>query len=220
MTNKKNDVRKIKDILKRIERDLSIAQEILARVSSTEKPDYAQVAGVEGIFDGQYMVTKEGEKHEVPANYAAKSRLIYGDGLKMVEEEGSLRFKHMVKLPHCKIEATLDKKDGKWFAVAAEGTYKVSERAAEFNGVKTGDKVVVVVPEGNLSVPFAALEKVLSVAVVPSAPTPEPVVVKSALSVSASPIPIKRRARTVKKKEVREDTAKESVISLEDEDLR
>ena len=79
---------------------------------------------------------------------------------------------------------------------------------------------MVVVPEGNLSVPFAALEKVLSVAAVPLASAPEPAAVKP------EP-PIKRRVRTVRKKEAAKedvvaaaDTTKESVISLEDEDLR
>src|SRR3989338_6572507 len=38
---------------------------------------------VEGIFDGQNMVDSHGQTYPVPANYASKSKLVEGDGMKL-----------------------------------------------------------------------------------------------------------------------------------------
>ncbi len=38
---------------------------------------------VEGIFDGQNMVDSSGQTYPIPANYASKSKLVEGDGMKL-----------------------------------------------------------------------------------------------------------------------------------------
>src|SRR5471030_1604688 len=38
---------------------------------------------IEGIFDGQNMIGPDKKQYPVPANYASKSKLVEGDGLKL-----------------------------------------------------------------------------------------------------------------------------------------
>ena len=162
MSNKKSDIQKIRTVLKNVERELAIVFEVLDRVQTLAPvKDYTDAVGIEGAFDGEFMVCTDGRKFSVPANYAAKSRLVYGEQLKMFEDGGKTLFKQMSKVEKEKPEAVLNKKEGKWYAITKTGTYKVLDVAANFNNAKVGDKAVIILPKGNAGVPFAALEKIL-----------------------------------------------------------
>jgi uncharacterized pyridoxamine 5'-phosphate oxidase family protein len=96
---------------------------------------------------------------EVPQNYSAKSRLVYGDTLKVIEEDGKKLFKQIAKVPRKRVEGIVNKKDGKWFVVADTGSYRLNDAAVEFNNLNVNDKITATIPENNLSAPFATLEK-------------------------------------------------------------
>jgi hypothetical protein len=152
------EINKITDLLNKIKADVARLEKML---EDAEKSDLEQVPGIEGEFDGVYMVTKGGEKYEVPSNYAAKSRILFGDKLKMVEVDGKNRFKQVEKSKKKKIEGIISKKEGKWYILSDSGSYRLSDAAAEFQGVEINDEAIAVIPADNLSVPFAALDKVL-----------------------------------------------------------
>ncbi|MBI2620645.1 hypothetical protein HYW61_00270 [candidate division WWE3 bacterium] len=158
-----SDARKLRNVLNRIEDELRTAFEILERIQrqSGGQKDYSGVAGVEGVFDGESMTDAAGTKYEVPANYTAKSRLVCGDRLKMVEEDGRGLFKQTVRVEREKLEAVLNKKEGKWYALTEKGSFRISDAAAYFNKVNVGEKAVVIIPKGVAGAAFAALEKVL-----------------------------------------------------------
>ena len=50
---------------------------------------------VVGLFDGYKLVIKDGSSFEVPQNYAAKTKLVFGDKLRMTEENGKKMFKQV-----------------------------------------------------------------------------------------------------------------------------
>ena len=153
------DLQKLKSLISSLERELLHAKTVLKELEfSAPKVSYKDVPGVEGTFDGVCMVTATGEKHEVPANYAAKTKLVFGDRLKMLEENGKTVFKNIDKQPRKKLEGVLNRKEGKWYALTEKGTYRVSDSCVEFNEFKVNDKVMVLVPENNLNAPFAAIE--------------------------------------------------------------
>lgn len=143
------DLDKVKKYVQKIQQDM-------------KREEYKSMPGVEGVFDGFYMVTDAGEKIEVPANYAAKSRLIFGDRLKRVEEDGKQVFKQITKVERKKATGVVSKKEGKWYVLTDSGSYRISDVAADFNGIQLNQEIEVVIPADNLNAPFAALDKVLN----------------------------------------------------------
>jgi hypothetical protein len=113
------------------------------------------------VFDGKHLITDTHEKVEVPANYAAKSRIVYGDRLKSYEDEGKQVFKQLEKVSRKKIEAVVTKKEGKFFALTETGSYELSATAVEFNKVNINDKIQIIIPEDNPHAPYAALDKII-----------------------------------------------------------
>lgn len=123
--------------------------------------DYSQVDGVIGEFDGMAMITKEGERYEVPANYAAKSKLVYGDVLKLIEEDGKKLFKQIERVNRKKVEGILTKKEGEWYMLTDRGAYRVSDAAAEYQNAVLNAEVTAYLPEDNPDAPFATIDVVV-----------------------------------------------------------
>lgn len=189
---------KLKESLERIDRELKkVAEEV--KILEDAK-DYKAMPGVEGTFDGASIVSATGEKIDVPANYAAKSKIVYGDKLKAIDDEGKKVFKQIEKVARKELTGVLSKKDGKWHILTDANTYRISDIAADFQKAVSGGKAVVLVPENNLNVPFATLEKVVVEEVMPAvsvapAVKPTPAVVKKPL-VRAKPSEVKPVVKT------------------------
>lgn len=157
-----NRLDQVKSLVESLRHNLDKISRIVDKIQQDQKKEmYKKMPGIEGEFDGAYLVAEDGSKHEVPANYAAKSRLVYGDKLKIVEEDGKKVFKQIQKLDRKEVKGVLSKKEGKWYLLADEGTYKISDIAAEFNQVQLNEKAVALVPENQINAPFAALDRVL-----------------------------------------------------------
>jgi len=115
---------------------------------------------IEGTFDGQFLVTSTGQKVEVPANYASKTRVLYGDVVKAYKEGGEQKFKVTTKQPRKKLKALTTKREGKWHVVTGLGSYKISDSSADFNNLQLNQEVNVLVPESNTQVPYAAFDEI------------------------------------------------------------
>jgi len=116
-----------------------------------------ETPGLIGKYDGMFMVTEAGKKYPVPDNYAAKTQLVYGDKLKMVEGPEGRRFKHIEKIPRVEVEAALTVKDGRFVAVSPEGSYKLIQSAVRYLRGEEGDKVRILLPRDEKHAPFAAI---------------------------------------------------------------
>ena len=161
-TQPNQNLSKVSSALNDIERSLRHARELLSQIEKeSASPSFKDIPGIEGVFDGIYMVTKDGKKFEVPSNYAAKSLLIVGDGLKMIDREGRNFFKQISKVKRKLEEGMMVKKDGKWHAITPSGSYRIVDSVIEYNKVSLNDKVLVQFPADNPSSEFAALSKVL-----------------------------------------------------------
>lgn len=157
--NLKSQLNKLKKLVDAAERALDSAKDVMEAIM--ERKDYKSMPGVEGKYDGKYIIASDGSKHEVPSNYAAKSRLVYGDILKIIEEDGKKVFKQIEKVARKNLEGVVTKKEGKWHVLTEAGSHLLLDRAIEFNQVKLKDLIDVVLPESNLSAPFAAFNKVV-----------------------------------------------------------
>ncbi|OGC70722.1 hypothetical protein A2415_03750 [candidate division WWE3 bacterium RIFOXYC1_FULL_39_7] len=149
----------INSLLETTEKNIQKIKSMLQMLESDSKKDmYRDVPGVTGVFNGISMTAEDGKTYDVPANYAAKSRLVYGDTLKLIDEGEKKVFKQIEKVERRKIEGILTKKEGRWYILSDAGSYKISDNAAEFNGAQLNDEAVAFIPANNLGVTFASLD--------------------------------------------------------------
>lgn len=141
---------------------LAKAKNLLKDLESLTKTDNNNddKPGIYGTFLGDHMLGEAGEKFDVPENYASKSILVYGDKLKMMDEEGVKKFKQVERVKRNRIEGVLAKKEGKWHVVTSDGSYRVLDSAVEHFKGSEGDLVVVLLPGDNKFAPFAAIESI------------------------------------------------------------
>ncbi len=227
---KKTNTKKLKNQIGEIERHLKFIKKILEEMGSDDQLDYENMPGVEGTFDGSDMVTENGEKYKVPENYAAKSLLLYGTRLKMIDLDGRSYFKNISKVKGKEVEGILSKKEGKWYILADSGSYKISEAAAAFQGAFQNAEATALIPEDNLHAPFAALKKVIKPVSEKPANTPDPKQEKPQQKSNTSDKPKKReKSKRPQPKPAKEpmsdaqpstETEEVNSISLGTDDLR
>lgn len=152
----------IRQALAAAESSIKTAKQLLSEVESGGLHMSAKdLPGEVGVFDGVSMVGENGEKMDVPANYASKSMLVVGDTLKQLEENGAMRFKQIEHVKRHKTTGILHKKDGKFKVITPEGSYNVLESAVEHFKGQVGDEVVLHLPAGNLTASYGAIERIL-----------------------------------------------------------
>jgi hypothetical protein len=152
----------IRQALAAAESSVKTAKQLLSEIESGGLHVSAKdLPGETGVFDGNNMITENGEKIEVPANYASKSMLVVGDTLKQIDENGTKRFKQVEHVKRHKTTGILHKKDGKFKVITPEGSYNVLEAAVEHFSGSIGDEVVLHLPAGNLTSAYGAIERVV-----------------------------------------------------------
>lgn len=117
---------------------------------------------IEGTFNGEEMITTDGNNYPVPANYASKSKLVEGDGLKLtIADDGSFIFKQIKPIERKSLVGTLDL-DGNAYTVLVDGkSYKVLTASITFYKAEPGDQVTIIVPKES-DAKWGALENVVS----------------------------------------------------------
>ena len=142
-------------------RNLERVSNYVEKIEQEERKEfYMGIPGVEGTFDGEALVTEDGKKKVVPPNYAAKSRLVFGDKLKLFKDGDRDVYKQIDRPERKKIEGILTKKEGKWYLLSDSGSYKISDVSAQFNDAQLNDEAEAFIPADNLKSPFAALDRI------------------------------------------------------------
>lgn len=170
--DKQKQIEIIEEMIKIAEDNISAAKKLLQRLIAAEpQRDEDLISETEneegniviGIFNGQSMRTKDGKQYTVPANYASKSKLVYGDTLKLIiAPDGKFIYKQikpvarkrvigeLVKNPQTNnLEVTTEAKN--YQVLAASITY--------FKG-QVGNSVVILVPRNKES-NWAAIENII-----------------------------------------------------------
>ncbi len=194
----KNQIQLISQALQAAVSSINLAKQMLGELEREVRVSAKDLPGITGTFDGEAMTCPDGKKYQVPENYASKSMLVFGDTLKMVEEGGEKLFKQIERVKRITEAGILAKKEGKWHAVTAEGSYKLLPAAVSFHAGEEGDEVTVTIPQDNRRAPFAALETVKKeggAASIAAAPKPEaPQVIKPGPAPVAEKTPIVKEA--------------------------
>jgi hypothetical protein len=116
---------------------------------------------IEGIFDGQNMMDGNGQSYPVPANYASKSKLVEGDGMKLtITDEGKFIYKQIAPIDRRVTKGVLIQEDGQYKVLAEGKAFRVLLASVTFYRAEVGDQVTVLLPtEGEAQ--WAAVEAVL-----------------------------------------------------------
>lgn len=102
---------------------------------------------VEGVFDGQNMVDADGETYPIPANYASKSKLVEGDGMKLtITSEGKFIYKQIAPIDRKTIVGVLISEDGQYKVLADGKAYRILLASVTFYRAEIGDQVTILIP--------------------------------------------------------------------------
>lgn len=103
---------------------------------------------VEGVFDGQNMVDGSGNTYPVPANYASKSKLVEGDGMKLtITDEGKFIYKQIAPVKRRTVMGLLIQEDGQYKVLAEGKAFRVLLASVTFYRAEVGDQVTILLPE-------------------------------------------------------------------------
>lgn len=136
-------------------------QRFAARASTASLGSSATGKVVEGVFDGQNMVDGDGQTYPVPANYASKSKLVEGDGMKLtITEDGKFIYKQIRPIERRTVVGALIQEDGQYKVLAEGKTYRVLLASVTFYRAEVGDQVTIILPkEGDAH--WGAVENVI-----------------------------------------------------------
>ncbi len=163
----KSKIEMVKQLLETATANLATAKQVLTDLLGVQFDDVTGKAVhlksegnvVEGVFDGQYMLDKDGKKYPVPANYASKSKLVVGDVLKLtIQEDGSFVFKQIGPVDRKKLLGTLVYENDEYKVVAGGKSYAVLLASVTYFKLTPGDQVTILIPEGIDDSHWAAIE--------------------------------------------------------------
>jgi len=118
---------------------------------------------LEGVFNGEKMISGDGAEFNVPANYASKSKLVEGDILKLtIKNDGSFVYKQIGPVERKQLVAVLAKNEasGDWYGVLDGTRWKLLPASVTYFHGMPGDEVVILVPKDGKS-KWAAVENVI-----------------------------------------------------------
>ncbi|OGB74568.1 hypothetical protein A2V68_03125 [candidate division Kazan bacterium RBG_13_50_9] len=156
--SKDKRLEKVRALIETASANISTAKQLLTDMLGTVSSslDYQSKAQglpssgkvIEGVFEGQYMMDKDGKKYPVPANYASKSKLVAGDVLKLtIMEDGSFIYKQIGPVARKKVIGTLIEEDGEYRIVAGGKSYRALMASVTYFKAKPGDELTVLIPE-------------------------------------------------------------------------
>jgi len=118
---------------------------------------------LEGVFDGEKMISQDGKVFQVPPNYASKSKLIEGDILKLtITSRGTHLYKQISPVDRKRVVGTLsiDETSGSYYVMTESLAYKVIPASVTFYKGEIGDEVILLVPKDGTSA-WAAIENII-----------------------------------------------------------
>lgn len=141
----------------------SSRERLTTRASSMGMSAYGASAAkvVEGVFDGQNMVDSLGQTYPIPANYASKSKLVEGDGMKLsITDEGKFIYKQIAPIERKTMVGVLIQEDGQYKVLAEGKAYRLLLASVTFYRAEVGDQVTILIPKG-IEANWGAVEAII-----------------------------------------------------------
>ena len=126
----------------------STHERLSSRAQEVESGDSVTGKVVEGAFDGQNMIDSNGQTYPVPANYASKSKLVEGDGMKLtITDEGKFIYKQISPLERKTVIGVLIQEDGQYKVLVDGKIYRVLLASVTFYRAEVGDQITILLPK-------------------------------------------------------------------------
>ena len=160
-------VDRLKSLISKANITLAAAEELLVSIvgdSLDDIPQSSEVTGkiIEGVFNGQNMITDDGKIYPIQANYASKSRLVQGDRMKLtIGDDGSFLYKQIGPIQRIQVVGILSQQDGRYHVQVGDKRYHVLLASVTHHNIKQGDQISVSLPEDNPDTEWAAIESPL-----------------------------------------------------------
>ena len=123
-------------------------ERLVSREQKIEGSDTVSGRIIEGVFDGQNMVDANNQTYPVPANYASKSKLVEGDGMKLtITDEGKFIYKQIAPVSRKTVVGVLIQEDGQYKVLAGGKAYRVLLASVTFYRAEIGDQVTILLPQ-------------------------------------------------------------------------
>ena len=107
------------------------------------------------------MMDSNGQSYPVPANYASKSKLVEGDGMKLtITDEGKFIYKQISPIDRRIAKGVLIQEDGQYKVLCEGKAFRVLLASVTFYRAEVGDQVTVLLPSVG-EAKWAAVEAVL-----------------------------------------------------------
>ncbi len=138
-------------------------ERLTSKASTMGMSAYASTAAkvVEGVFDGQNMVDSLCQTYPIPANYASKSKLVEGDGMKLtITDEGKFIYKQIAPIDRRTVVGVLIQEDGQYKVLAEGKAFRILLASITFYRAEVGDQVTIIVPKSG-SATWGAVEAVI-----------------------------------------------------------
>ena len=119
---------------------------------------------IHGFFNGEHMSGEADNKiFNIPANYASKSKLVFGDKLKLtILPDGSFIYKQIGPVERIALIGDIINNDNELEILANGKIYKVLKASLTFFKVKEGDRVTVLTPK-NGETNWATIDNIIPV---------------------------------------------------------
>lgn len=117
---------------------------------------------IEGVFDGEQMVGPDGQRYNVPANYASKSKLVEGDMMKLtITTNGTYIYKQIEPIERRRLTGVLEETEtGEYLVMTEDRRWHVLAASVSYYKGEAGDQVTIVIPKQGLS-KWAAIENII-----------------------------------------------------------
>ena len=107
------------------------------------------------------MIDSAGQTYPVPANYASKSKLVEGDGMKLtITDEGKFIYKQIAPIQRRTALGVLIQEDGQYKVLAEGKAFRVLLASVTFYRAEVGDQVTILLPT-DIDAKWGAIEAVI-----------------------------------------------------------
>lgn len=144
----------IRNLLDEVEEKVETVKRILFEKVYQDQAESLEISRngdstiIEGVFDGENMIDKNGCKYTVPANYSSKSKLVAGDNLKLtITSDGTFIFKQIGPTDRKRLIGKLNKNGDKWQVVCDGKKFNVLQASVTYFKAKDGDKLTIIAPK-------------------------------------------------------------------------
>lgn len=117
---------------------------------------------IEGVFDGEKMISSDGQEYSVPPNYASKSKLVEGDILKLtITRGGNFVYKQIGPVERKRVSGDLlEDATGSWYVVSGKKKWRVLPASISYYKGDANDEVILLVPKDATSA-WGAVENII-----------------------------------------------------------